>query len=355
MLKSNSIYSFKNRNFTFDLIRGFSIIGVLLIHVMSPIVQNNNLYFTSTWYIALFIDTISKISIPLFFMVSGALLLNPGKSNETYATFFSKRFIRVVVPLLFWSLIYFTWRIFYKGESLNLYDIFIGLMTGQVYFHLWFIYAILGLYIFTPFFRKCITLLTKSDLTFLLLIWLSFNIINVVFHFFTGFYFGIKLPMMTDYLGYFLGGYYLFILRAEIKINKEIIGFVAIILYLITVFTIIVMMKNYNYNVPRVINSYLSPNIILISMLIFLYMSLKAGKYENIKPKKRIIIKHLSDNSFGIYLIHVLILEVIRSLSVFKGQYEFIYLSLFFIFTLIISFVLIEIIRNIPLFGKFIV
>src|SRR3546814_9769770 len=60
---------------------------------------------------------------------------------------------RILPPLLFWSLFYMTWNTL-KGEQYGpWYDWLRTLAQGPVVFHLWYLYAIVGIYLFVPFLR----------------------------------------------------------------------------------------------------------------------------------------------------------------------------------------------------------
>jgi surface polysaccharide O-acyltransferase-like enzyme len=76
---------------------------VLLIHVFGKTLMNETIVIGSfQWHVANIIDGISRCSVPLFFMLSGALLLN--KKLET-KKFLLGRLKKVAIPFLFWSLI----------------------------------------------------------------------------------------------------------------------------------------------------------------------------------------------------------------------------------------------------------
>ncbi|MGH8822038.1 MAG: acyltransferase family protein, partial [Rhodoferax sp.] len=65
------------------------------------------------WWAGNVYDSLTRSSVPLFFMVSGATLL---PKQEPIRAFFAKRFIRIVPPLLFWS-IFYLWWLSYNGVA----------------------------------------------------------------------------------------------------------------------------------------------------------------------------------------------------------------------------------------------
>src|SRR3546814_2240779 len=69
--------------------------------------------FDDQWWASNFYDSLARSCVPLFLMITGVLLL--GK-QESLPAFLSKRFARILPPLLFWSLFYMTWNTL-KGEQ----------------------------------------------------------------------------------------------------------------------------------------------------------------------------------------------------------------------------------------------
>ncbi len=55
-------------------------------------------------------NSMMRMAVPLFFMASGALVLN--SKQENLSIFFKKRLLKVVIPLIAWSLIYIIFKIY---------------------------------------------------------------------------------------------------------------------------------------------------------------------------------------------------------------------------------------------------
>jgi surface polysaccharide O-acyltransferase-like enzyme len=105
-----------------DLIRAVAIVLVLLLHastesysvdLMSP--QGVEIWWASKIY-----DSIARVCIPLFVMLAGALLLQPSKTDEPLRQFYRKRWTRLGLPVIFWSIIYFAWAALVDGKALTL-------------------------------------------------------------------------------------------------------------------------------------------------------------------------------------------------------------------------------------------
>lgn len=82
-----------------DLLRVTAVFLVILLHVAA----NAFHHFHDAWEITTFYGSLSRVCIPLFFMLSGALLL---KKTESIRLFFMKRAGKIIVPTMFWSFAY---------------------------------------------------------------------------------------------------------------------------------------------------------------------------------------------------------------------------------------------------------
>lgn len=85
----------KKRIFYYDFLRCFAILSVIACHVFAiPVVRISN-FGSGLWYYSLFLNTLRDIAVPMFVLISGALLLD---KKETLAKFTKKRINRVIIP-----------------------------------------------------------------------------------------------------------------------------------------------------------------------------------------------------------------------------------------------------------------
>jgi surface polysaccharide O-acyltransferase-like enzyme len=89
------------RIFYYDVLRALAIIGIVFCHVSVSYVSRD--INSPNLYISVFFDCFRDFSIPIFVMLSGALLI--GK-KDTLLKFFKKRLSRLFIPFLFWVLVY---------------------------------------------------------------------------------------------------------------------------------------------------------------------------------------------------------------------------------------------------------
>src|SRR5437870_1550367 len=134
---------------------------VILLHVSAE----NFHAMDEKWWSANFFDSLSRASVPLFLMIGGANLL---PKKETLAVFFRKRFVRIIPPLVFWSAFYLWW-LQYNGVPVGNWAG--AILSGPTMFHLWYFYALIGLYAIVPVLRKFYQHSTRGELTWFIALW----------------------------------------------------------------------------------------------------------------------------------------------------------------------------------------
>ena len=133
-----------------DVLNTIACIGVIALH-------HNGLVHTydggtSGWVQSLVVECLCYCSVPLFIMLSGANLLG---YKERYSTtvFFKKRFIRTVIPWLFWSVVFLIWNLktgMLKLEPLNGFTILDVILNNKVMSVYWFFGSLFGCYLVMP-------------------------------------------------------------------------------------------------------------------------------------------------------------------------------------------------------------
>ena len=92
----------KQRIFYLDFIRVIAILLVIFIHVST--IDTTKHIGTTDWQIIKMLNYFAHISVPIFFMISGTLILNSPKTLSLKYTW-QKRIPRVVIPFIIWSII----------------------------------------------------------------------------------------------------------------------------------------------------------------------------------------------------------------------------------------------------------
>lgn len=125
-------------------------------------------------------DVLRRINVPLFFMVSGALML--GK-EENYRDFFSKRVVKYVLVTICMSVVYY---FFYFKKEFDVFSFFKAVYQGNVIGLFWFLYAYMGYILILPFLRKMVIGMDMTEYKYLLILGIAFKTI---------------IPMMNEMLG----------------------------------------------------------------------------------------------------------------------------------------------------------
>ncbi|WP_125588008.1 acyltransferase [Companilactobacillus jidongensis] len=162
------------RIFYLDFIRVIAIFLVIFIHVSAI---DTTLHIGSTqWQITKIINYFAHISVPLFFMISGSLLLNSKKTKSISYTW-KQRIPRVVIPFVLWSIISpIVVGIYAHSLSVHNVAASVKMMLYQPTSPtLWFMYPLIGIYILSPIIRTFVENANREMLWYVTLIWLVTN------------------------------------------------------------------------------------------------------------------------------------------------------------------------------------
>ena len=286
------------RYYHFDYLRAISAVFIIGIHASGILLQDTP-NTSLTWLFGTIFQMIVRIGLPIFFIISGALILN-GK-DESLSDFYFKRVSKILIPLLIYS--YFYLFIYYdKFASSNFYNFIIAtrkVINGPVYYHLWFVYTIFGIYLFTPFIKKMLKNLTYKQLFMLILLIFLIRVNNNYLSVF-GLSIGFNNLSFIDWNLYFILGY--FLTHPDTIKFKKYIYLSAIICFILTFF-IIRFMPKFNQNIYD-----LAPTMILISSGFFMFFESNKIYFKKNRIYN-IIINPISKHSYSIYLIHAFVLS----------------------------------------------
>lgn len=288
-----------------DNSRVLAICAVVLLHVSARTVHGCDIG-TEYWWFGNIYDSAVRWSVPVFVMISGALLLDPNK-QENLPTFYIKRLSRILVPLLFWSVFFLICTFLksvVKGNELTIIDLLKRLLSGTPYPHMWFLYMILSLYLFTPFFRKIVAHSTKNELLFFIA---STFIISSISYAYSACSPGGKKLFITSFLSYipfFFIGY--FIRQDTHYPSKVLLWCVFLISVILTFVGCYIITINTCF--PSGFYIYRPLSVTVIPMSISLMYILKAWN----KPILNVIfVRKLSILTLGVYLVHPIVLGII--------------------------------------------
>lgn len=338
-----------------DVVRAYAIILVLVGHVSGGFANLYHIIEPNQWWVLNGMTAMMKGGVALFVMTSGMLLLG-SKRQQTLGEFFSKRVRKVIVPFIAWAMIHFAWRIFLSGETVTFQQALYELIEGPVYPHLWFIYMILGMYLITPILKIYVQNADRQNLTYFLGLWFILNGILPLTDQFLGFNVGIWHFMAINYVGYFVMGYYL----RDITLNNYQLN-----IAMITVAICILFNQTVTYFLTvnaegRYVNYFFDYSAFSVMLLtISLFLTLKSLPYDRIfksLPFLKNPITILGEYSFGVFLVHFILLNSIRSGHFFDGFrlsalsfHPFIAVPLLSLLTIIGSVGIVGVMRRIPI------
>jgi surface polysaccharide O-acyltransferase-like enzyme len=130
-------------------LRVLAILGVIAIHVAGLTVIRPRLSHTTVWWLAEALNQCSRWAVPMFVMVSGALVLRRSAMEVPLGQYYRKRLSRIVPALVAWHVIYIVFELAI-GQHLTLKSVTVGILLGRTYTALYFFWLILGLYIVAP-------------------------------------------------------------------------------------------------------------------------------------------------------------------------------------------------------------
>ena len=362
------------RNYVVDVIR---IIACLIVIGNHCCLQAFNEYYSQVDWSRLFEKCFLTDGVPLFFMITGFFIVN----GRNYKKIWKSTLIRVLLPtfiyVIFVQVFYmfivnkesFLWCIKNSFYNLNIQGIIRTILTGNLVHinslceHLWYIFSYIKIIICVPI----IWLLCKEQDTSKLArrIIIGFGIVSSLIIDIQRFYIipGIGkirvLELVDREILYVLFGYEIFINKDKISNNKKVFYLSSVIFILINVIRYKVeqhyMVINSFYNIIGREN-FIEWQYSIISMIssVSLFCLIYSGL--TIKSKKlKSIILFISNKTFGIYLIHYIILAKVDLYKFDKlGRLpeELIYLFLSILITFISSLAIVTIIKQISIFIK---
>lgn len=265
------------------------------------------------WACGLVIEVVCFWAVPIFFMLSGANLMRYRDRYDTRA-FFKKRLMRILVPFLAWSAIIYILRFGFENpsETFGLGEFASLLFTNGIESVYWFFFPLFALYLSMPI----LSLLANQKGALLYLVTVSLILQSTC-------------PLLATLIGIpwnsalslsVAGGYVIYAVLGYLVATTDIQKRTRIAIYCLG---IACLMLRYVYtlvssahigDVDRTFFDYLQITTFFPAFAVFLWFKQHDwGKKPNLEKFSKQI-ADISSCSFGIYLIHMLILrEVVFS------------------------------------------
>lgn len=306
-----------------NYLRAIAIIAVVIIHATDDTFFLHKL--NKMVFMLIYIEELSRFAVPMFIFISGFVLYNKYKSELPMRDFYMKRFSTIILPYIFFSVIYDIMMSYPTSSSVNLNSITQSIFNFDASGHLWYIKLILTFYIFFPViiaYYDTLKKYTRVD-TFIAII-LS-TLILYLFEWFV-----CQQNITNDsplrFLIYFLLGIYVNDNYEQISKILERIALKKVIMLAIPIvilpfFTMIFWIDaRCGTQFANYIPHYTQLALISEAILHIFIFVLCIHLILSYKPKSRII-QEIGEYSYGIFLIHavfhnLLAIYILPSLSI---------------------------------------
>lgn len=316
-------YTFPGRSYSLaaDLVRIAAIAGVVGIHILNPVYARPDFFGGTVWWLALILDSLFRTSVPLFIMLSGALLLS---KQTTLSTTLDRIQKRLLIPLVFFYAVQQVlswWSSTSQEVPFNPWNILgtLAIATGSP---LYFLVGLALLYLCIPVLQPFLQQATRKEIRF----YTTFFLLNgalatlstyLVFHS-TAAFGSFTLGFM--WLGYFLAGYY--IKQYYTQLSRQsliIISAVFASSLAATVLSSYLQWQQHHLGTDRWFMGYLVYSQEFLSVTVIPLALTAAVLLFNISNKQlttpvlRKFISFLASVSFGVYLLHTLVLQFLQT------------------------------------------
>jgi len=300
-----------------NVLKAIAILSVLIIHILSsvkisPFVSDSNFQL-----IAVSLDQLARISVPIFVALSGFGLLCKYSKKISLKEFYFKRIFKIIPQYLLWSITFYLLFYFIPswGPSSQQPNFLWQLLLGRADYHLYFVPMIFQIYLIFP---VLLTLFKRWPKTILLLgfatqmIWWWFfsyqDYIVTDWKYFQGD--GEQYIWMTNWIAYFILGMYLPIIWNWLNKKNYRIIFIFVLWIMSAIFAIYDSITKINDGVdPLYALKFTRYPLFLYSSIAIVLFSFLVAKYFKTKNENSILAV-FGEKSYSIYLGHTLFLRI---------------------------------------------
>ncbi len=297
----------------FDALNVLACFGVVAMHVNG---LTHNFRYSLRWVQALSVDCLFYWAVPVFFMLSGATLLGY-RSRYSTRDFLKKRFMRTFVPFLSWSLITYAWlRLTGQSETLTLSSLLEAIINNKLNSRYWFFAPLFAAYLCIP----VLSLVAENKRVLEYAIGAGF-LVNIAAPFAAGL---VGLAWNGAFALEVVGGYLLYLFVGYWLANNEIPRRIRLLIYVLAV-----ALTAYRF-FGTVLASYDSGSLVKIgwgynsvpafveSVAVFVLVKSLMARRE-VSGECSQLLSRMAACSFGVYLVHSIVIWHIQALTGFNG------------------------------------
>lgn len=317
-------------------------IGVVILHTFETGYTSD-----SNFVFEVLIRAIAYCAVPVFFMITGATLIDYRERYDT-KTFFKKRLLKVIIPLIIWSIIYFIIN-FFKGKfSINdlsfkfVFEYFFLVKTNPIF---WFFVVIIGIYLAIPVISLIPQESRRKAFLYIIIITFVFNqfLPDLLYHLNLNYNYDLKFPLTySGWISFIFIGYY--IDKYEIVKKHRVIIYVLGIIGFLTMVVPTIFISYHKNESCSWFDEYYDAPCVLYSASVFLFFKSKINNNQ-IVTKIMPFFNFVAPTTLGIYVLHIAIRDFLRYF------YTYSYFGMNLVLTLsilTICFIVVKIVQKIP-------
>lgn len=317
-------------------------IGVVILHTFETGYTSD-----ANFVFEVLIRAIAYCVVPVFFMITGATLIDYRERYDT-KTFFKKRLLKVIIPLIIWSIIYFIIN-FFKGKfSINdlsfkfVFEYFFLVKTNPIF---WFFVVIIGIYLAIPVISLIPQESRRKAFLYIIIITFVFNqfLPDLLYHLNLNYNYDLKFPLTySGWISFIFIGYY--IDKYEIVKKHRVIIYVLGIIGFLTMVVPTIFISYHKNESCSWFDEYYDAPCVLYSASVFLFFKSKINNNQ-IVTKIMPFFNFVAPTTLGIYVLHIAIRDFLRYF------YTYSYFGMNLVLTLsilTICFIVVKIVQKIP-------
>lgn len=317
-------------------------IGVVILHTFETGYTSD-----ANFVFEVLIRAIAYCAVPVFFMITGATLIDYRERYDT-KTFFKKRLLKVIIPLIIWLIIYFIIN-FFKGKfSINdlsfkfVFEYFFLVKTNPIF---WFFVVIIGIYLAIPVISLIPQETRRKAFLYIIIITFVFNqfLPDLLYHLNLNYNYDLKFPLTySGWISFIFIGYY--IDKYEIVKKHRVIIYVLGIIGFLTMVVPTIFISYHKNESCSWFDEYYDAPCVLYSASVFLFFKSKINNNQ-IVTKIMPFFNFVAPTTLGIYVLHIAIRDFLRYF------YTYSYFGMNLVLTLsilTICFIVVKIVQKIP-------
>lgn len=330
------------RDHALDGIRVAATLLVITIHVCA---KGFGLMGERNWWAVNAYESVARVSVPLFFMISGALLLPRTHGIASIG----RRLWRIVLPLLAWSVLYLLW---FRHGGQHHRGWLALILNGPVVAHLWYLYALAGIYVFLPVLAAFHQAIPVRVQAFCLLFWfVAASLVPLEIALTGQRLLGIDWAALPLYPGYMAIGALLYTRLPAVPRRAGVAGaWAAWIVLSVTIAVATWWRSHLLAHADETFYVYSNPLVVLAAIAAF--VGLRALAAGGVRPGSRVqrAVSWFAGVSFGVYLIHVWLLFLLDGYGIdYRAANPWLAVPLLVLLAAVLSALLVRTLQALPL------